>query len=249
LAAYAIGDIHGQAKTLKSLILKLNLKSDDHIIFLGDYIDRGPDWFEVLKYIISLENIYKVTVLWGNHDILMYDSLRVFKESKICPDISSAEKRETWFYNGGKKTYNKFIRLSADDKQLVSDFFGKLRTDISLNINNQEYTLCHSLPGEVGDTLWDASWARLACNDSGEIYYDSYIDETLLFEKYKNQTIVHGHTPVFNYIDSTKLAPVKYKLGNVKFINIDLGAGFIGRITGANLCALRLDDMKEFYAV
>ena len=38
----AIGDIHGCLHTLKRLIGMLDLRFDDELYFLGDYIDRGP---------------------------------------------------------------------------------------------------------------------------------------------------------------------------------------------------------------
>lgn len=40
----AIGDIHGCLKTLKALLEdKIAIQKTDTLIFLGDYIDRGPD--------------------------------------------------------------------------------------------------------------------------------------------------------------------------------------------------------------
>lgn len=47
---YAIGDIHGHLEKLEFLIAnKLPLEANDRLIFLGDYIDQGPD----LKGVIS----------------------------------------------------------------------------------------------------------------------------------------------------------------------------------------------------
>ena len=39
----AIGDIHGCARTLDALLKLLESQTDDHLIFIGDYMDRGPD--------------------------------------------------------------------------------------------------------------------------------------------------------------------------------------------------------------
>ena len=39
----AITDIHGESGKLNDLIAKLHVKPDDTIVFMGDYIDRGPD--------------------------------------------------------------------------------------------------------------------------------------------------------------------------------------------------------------
>jgi len=49
-------------------------------------------------------------------------------------------------------------------------------------------------------------------------------------------------------IYSAKLTPVRYELCGASFIDIDLCAGGIGVLKGANLCAFRLDDQKVFYA-
>jgi len=203
-----------------------------------------------MQYITELESLCKVTLLWGNHDILMFDSVKLFKGPEVCFDISKSEKREIWFYNGGKQTYFRFVRLSGKDKKFVEGFFGKLQADINLTVNNREYTLCHSLPFDAGGSLWNAVWARLSWTGSGEIYCDSDINAALLSEKYGNKTIVHGHTPVFHYIDSVNsVGAFKYTIGDTAFIDIDLAAGSIGKFDRANLCALKLDDMREFYAL
>ena len=40
---YGIGDIHGMREKLEMLIEKLPLQPDDQLVFIGDYVDRGPD--------------------------------------------------------------------------------------------------------------------------------------------------------------------------------------------------------------
>lgn len=39
----AVGDVHGKLSKLESLLHQLGLQLDDRLVFLGDYIDRGPD--------------------------------------------------------------------------------------------------------------------------------------------------------------------------------------------------------------
>ena len=51
---YAIGDIHGELEALEGLIEALPLRSDDSLIFMGDYVDRGPDSRGVVDYLIKL---------------------------------------------------------------------------------------------------------------------------------------------------------------------------------------------------
>ena len=40
---FAVGDIHGCADELRMLINKLPLASDSTVVFVGDYVDRGPN--------------------------------------------------------------------------------------------------------------------------------------------------------------------------------------------------------------
>ena len=42
LATFVIGDIHGRADLVQSLLPKLEIAESDDVVFLGDYIDRGP---------------------------------------------------------------------------------------------------------------------------------------------------------------------------------------------------------------
>ncbi len=63
----AIGDIHGCAKSLDGLMHALKIKPDDHLIFVGDYIDRGPDSKGVIDRLIALSKTHKCTFLKGNH--------------------------------------------------------------------------------------------------------------------------------------------------------------------------------------
>ena len=40
---YAVGDIHGENEKLDELLEELPLVEGDRLVFLGDYIDRGPN--------------------------------------------------------------------------------------------------------------------------------------------------------------------------------------------------------------
>ena len=54
---FAIGDIHGCAKTAKKLLLdELKITKEDTIYFLGDYIDRGSGSKEAIDFILQLKN-------------------------------------------------------------------------------------------------------------------------------------------------------------------------------------------------
>ena len=70
----AIGDIHGCNTALETLIAYVGLRSDDTIVFLGDYVDRGPGTAAVLDFVIDLMKTHNVVPLRGNHELMMLDS-------------------------------------------------------------------------------------------------------------------------------------------------------------------------------
>jgi len=68
---FAIGDIHGDKHALFVLMSRLpSLDSDDTLVFLGDYLDRGPHSSEVVQWLRGLSNqvAAKIVTLRGNHE-------------------------------------------------------------------------------------------------------------------------------------------------------------------------------------
>ncbi len=64
----AIGDIHGCLTPLKTLWETIKPQPEDRIVFMGDYVDRGPDTKGVIDFLISLQNDFNITFLSGNHE-------------------------------------------------------------------------------------------------------------------------------------------------------------------------------------
>lgn len=65
---YVIGDIHGELDKLINCIKSINLTREDKLIFLGDYVDRGPDSYGVIEYLINLSKNHECIFIRGNHD-------------------------------------------------------------------------------------------------------------------------------------------------------------------------------------
>ncbi|XMB86205.1 metallophosphoesterase [Mycoplasmatota bacterium WC44] len=78
----AISDVHGHLEILKSLINKIELKDDDYLVILGDFINRGPDSLGCLIYMKELLLRPNTFVLKGNHEYFVHDSM-------LNKDISS----------------------------------------------------------------------------------------------------------------------------------------------------------------
>ena len=100
---FAIGDIHGCLQQLISVQDKiLNYpgfkKENDLLIYIGDYIDRGPNSKGVIKQITKLQkdNI-KSIFLMGNHEQIMLDFL-----------FNKINNLEYWINLGADQTFKSY---------------------------------------------------------------------------------------------------------------------------------------------
>src|SRR5438094_10055645 len=69
-----IGDIHGCNVALGALLGHVQPLPADQLIFLGDYLDRGPASREVLETLISLGREHRPIFLRGNHEVMILDA-------------------------------------------------------------------------------------------------------------------------------------------------------------------------------
>ena len=101
---YAIGDIHGCGATLDRLLERIAPTPDDHLVFIGDYVDRGPDSHGVVARLLHMEAAAAegtgpcCTFLRGNHDQMMLDYV------DGVPDAF-----ELWRINGGLATLASYM--------------------------------------------------------------------------------------------------------------------------------------------
>lgn len=217
---YAIGDIHGQMAQLDHVLslIAADGGTDAHIVFLGDYTDRGPDSRSVLDALIGGRDAGRNwTFLKGNHDRMF----EWFMASPIRHDPYMMVELY-WLHErlGGDKTLASYgvdagggrreKDVQADALKAVPEahlsFLGDLR-------------LMHI----VGDTMFVHAGIRpgIAIKDQTE--------EDLLwirqeFHKYAGphpKLIVHGHTPV----------ETATHYGNR--VNLDTGAGYGKPLTAA----------------
>lgn len=71
----AIGDLHGCPEKLRALLERIAPDpGSDQLIFLGDYLDRGPDPRAVVETLIALRDAAPQTIcLMGNHEAMFLD--------------------------------------------------------------------------------------------------------------------------------------------------------------------------------
>jgi len=70
---YAVGDIHGSLPKLEELLETLPLEEGDHVVFLGDYVDRGSHARGVVDRLIVFGESWPCTFLIGNHESMFLD--------------------------------------------------------------------------------------------------------------------------------------------------------------------------------
>lgn len=103
----AVGDIHGRYDLLELLLGKvamylmgLDPMPSFRFVFLGDFVDRGPDSFLVVERIKSLCEENNAIALLGNHDEMMLN----YHQKRIV------DKNNIWLFNGGHKTIRSYER-------------------------------------------------------------------------------------------------------------------------------------------
>lgn len=185
---YAIGDVHGCYSELIELIDLIDKdRGDDDckIVFVGDYVDRGPDSALVVEYLNQLRNQempgFEFIFLKGNHEDMMI---------KALSGKGTRDDRDMFYYNGGIKTMESYEEhyLTFKDHEA---FFASLpryhRHGDFLFVHAGLAPLLDKTIEEATSftswldhdpCLWSRSW-----ND-----YDGEFPEGVF--------VVHGHTPV-----------------------------------------------------
>ncbi|MDY0028480.1 MAG: metallophosphoesterase [Pseudobdellovibrionaceae bacterium] len=155
---YAIGDVHGHADALRDLLKKIkqdiiarkrsNPSFNPEIVFMGDYVDRGPKSKETLSILceeleLQKDDGIKRTVLKGNHDFIFEKFLTAKLPSEIFVMAANL------INNGGLCTfaeYNIFFESKPEQKESrkcfsVKDIAPEFVIDIGQALDAQERML------------------------------------------------------------------------------------------------------------
>jgi serine/threonine protein phosphatase 1 len=77
---FAVGDIHGDSGRLAALLERLRARANpgDSLVFLGDYINRGPDTRGVIELLLAERERWPgpLITLAGNHERMLAEALR-----------------------------------------------------------------------------------------------------------------------------------------------------------------------------
>jgi serine/threonine protein phosphatase 1 len=212
---YAVGDIHGCADLLSDIFDRIDddLKSrptpEVVHVFLGDYIDRGPDSRQVIELLIARQRENDVVFLKGNHEIYIMNFL---KTPRILDDWQRLGGLETLMSYGINPIINANAaaqaRIAIDFDRVLPESHRQFLNHLTLSFTCGDFFFVHAgvRPGvplerqRDEDLLWIRQEFLLCENDFGKI-------------------VVHGHTPV------------PYPDVRPNRINIDTGAYATRRLT------------------
>ena len=213
---YVMSDLHGQYDAYIEMLEKTGFSERDALYVVGDAIDRGAGGVDILMDMMDRSNI---VLLRGNHEQMMLEAMAQPEPSD--DDIS------LWLeYNGGKTTFDAYIKLEAEQRQAVLDYLWDTPVDMDLTVAGASYYLVHGCPSPVNE-LYSMIWDR--------------VDPVDPAHKRDGMTVVFGHTPTPYYQNEI---PWGIFFGD-GIIGIDCGCA--SHMWQARLGCLRLDDMKAFY--
>lgn len=170
---YIIGDIHGYYIKLKRLfdIISGEIRDSDIIIFLGDYIDRGPESFEVIEYLLNLSKMYNTVFLTGNH------------EDMFLSFYTRGENYFNYIRNGGAATIRSYINHMK--KFILPESHKELFNNLKLYYEGEDFIAVHAGLNPDIKKISDQSrddmiWIR-----------EEFYHRNRRWEK----TVIFGHTP------------------------------------------------------
>jgi len=193
---YAIGDVHGHLDLLTSMhqLIKADLKTiglkQHKIVFLGDYIDRGPDSSGCVQYLIELiSEVDHVICLKGNHE----QKLENFLKKPL--DLAGS-----FFGYGGTEcaisygidmadfnhTDEQTIGICAMLDKLIPSEHKHFYANLAKSVTFGDYFFSHAgvRPGVSLDKQTDDDLMHIR---------SEFISHNEPYEK----VVVHGHTPAY----------------------------------------------------
>lgn len=188
-ALYAIGDIHGCVEELRDLERQIDedcadIEGEVWVVYLGDFVDRGPNSAEVLDRLLSrAPGKFKRICLTGNHEVMMLDYLADPRADADWLKFGGLETLMSYGVSPGNYPTNaKAIRnlLDSHIPQDHVDFMSGLA--ISLTLPGMVLVHAGLKPGIPLDRQveTDLLWIR---------------DEFFEAPPREDLTVVHGHTP------------------------------------------------------
>lgn len=265
---YVIGDVHGCYEEFKQLVMGILMQDERaQFVLVGDIIDRGPKTWEMLEW--AMKNVNRRSsrfkMIMGNHEYMKINYLENYLSGKKEGYYNSLADTSADYYNFRDVLLEH--RASNEKIEEICNFFKSLPIFYEVNVKVQQYNglekkkhfiIVHSdVRREYLNK--DETFKRRVITPKGvwEIRrtgkpnpISSILEDRNYFghSELNSTIVVHGHTPTI--IEDLVIRGAKSGCIDFKFndINVDCGMVFKDEYyPTANLAAIRLDDMEEFY--
>lgn len=242
----SIGDIHGCSDSIKYHIDNIKPTTKDLVIFLGDYIDRGPDSPGTIDFLLSLKEQVDCFFLRGNHDSML---LSYCKLGGIYGEYFTAGA------NGGKTTLNQYsisnLEINYSDKNINNNNSLKLLIEKKIPESHIMFLKDTKLFLEMDNFFYShAGFSTWSFAD-----YDKQTEENYIWSRDEflgkphtdklDKIVVHGHT--INYDSFLPSWDIE-----LKKINLDSGSFLSGNISSLTVipadyssCYMSVSNVKE----
>lgn len=243
----AIGDVHGDLEALERLLSRLpSLDAADTLLFVGDYVDRGPDPAGVVRRMRTLpsETTARLVLLVGNHEDAWLRARREGAPEFVIPRVNGCYTTYRSFTGGdppGREedptAYE--LRSMATGAFLPEDVVEWMR-GLSLFHEDDHAIYVHAgLPFE-GERWLHPSEVR---NTRPLLWQRSRV----FYENYRGKRVVFGHTPVkklpqgeSNHTPGDNLDVYVTE----SLVGLDTGAGMGGFLSAIELPTGRIFDSR-----
>lgn len=214
---FVVGDVHGCFDQLTEL-LTYHKPETEQLVFIGDYIDRGPQSKHVLDLVMAKQT-EGALCLKGNHEDLLERALTNLSK----PQFSHVD-YQLWLKNGGDKTVDSFELdewRTHNDVHAALSAYKPFLSSLSYYKETEHLIFVHAgvdlsaddWRTELDDLLWVRDFFHNSPNNTGK-------------------TVVFGHTPTM-HLNTNKSHDVW--LSGDKKVGVDGGAVFGGLLHGVVL--------------
>ena len=245
MSTYVIGDIHGCYREFIEMLNLIHISEEDEVICVGDYIDRGDQNYEMLKWIEFCP--YNILLLQGNHEAEFIANVEILNNFANKLDMDINNKNDTQL----------LYQVICMIPQIKNAYFDNYKTIYEL-IYNHSVVLSQIIKWANIMTQMPYKYIKTINNVKHIIVHAGYKKDDINFYIYSRQKtyikdciIIAGHTPTifkkeFAYNDGNIYIQYNKQL-NSTYINVDCGCVYKNNYNNSKLGCIRLEDMQKFY--
>ncbi len=265
MSTYVMSDIHGCFEEFQQMLQKIDFSEDDRLYLAGDYIDRGKQSLEMLRWLKTCPK--NVLPIKGNHDAEFAENVSIMRQIDQAEELATdpdsnedalillesvrylmrAKNSEILEYFDYYGTIEDLLRdkgVTFGELCRWSDMLTAYSYFYRFPINDRDCIVVHAGYCENTELIADQYGSR-------EQFYLYAREDAIRIGGVENGLIIAGHTPtiakgtafytdgeIFRYYDEEK---------NCVFYDIDCGCVYYERFSSGTMGCLRLEDEEIFY--